>query len=301
MAKDFYQVLGVTRTAGQEEIQRAYRRLARLYHPDVNREPGAEERFKEISEAYRVLGDPAARRRYDAAGQNFQPASAGWDPGMRPHVRVRRGAPTPGPAPVWTTAPGFDDLFGDMFGHRPYQGWAPAAGAHQEAELEITVEEAYHGARRVLTLDDRHRMEIVVPPGFIGGQRLRIAGQGGRGRAGAPDGDLFLVVRVADHPKYRVQGRDIHVELRLAPWEAALGAVVPVDTPAGPEMIKVPPGTSSGHRLRLRGRGLPNPQGAPGDLYAEARIVVPNSLSEDERRLFQQLAARTGFDPRRQP
>ncbi|MEV4167206.1 DnaJ C-terminal domain-containing protein [Nonomuraea dietziae] len=300
MAKDFYQALEVARTASQEEIQRAYRRLARLYHPDVNREPGAEERFKEITEAYRVLGDPAARRRYDAAAEGVQRASAGWDFDMQPHVRVRRGAPAPGPAPAWTATPGFGDLFGDLYGERTYQGWASAVGAHQEAELEITVEEAYHGARRVLTLDGRHRMEIVIPPGFVAGQRLRIAGQGGRGRAGAPDGDLFLVVRIADHPKYRVRGRDIHVELRLAPWEAALGAVVPVDTPDGPELIKVPPGTSSGDRLRLHGRGLPNPQADPGDLYAEARIVVPASLSEDERRLFQQLADTTGFDPRRQ-
>jgi curved DNA-binding protein len=209
---------------------------------------------------------------------------------------------------VWFQSGGAQDidleeLFGGMFGGRR-GGWGPVAGADQEAELELSVEEAYSGGRRSITLSGptgARTLEVTIPPGVTDGQRIRLAGQGGQGSDGAAAGDLYLVVRLAPHPRYRVEGRDITVDLPLAPWEAALGASVAIDTPGGEAKVKVPPGTSSGRRLRLRARGLPNPKGRPGDLFAEARIMVPPRLSAEERRLFEQLAAASTFDPRRRP
>jgi curved DNA-binding protein len=177
-------------------------------------------------------------------------------------------------------------------------------GADQEAELELSVEEAYSGGRRRVTLsgpDGARTLEVTIPSGVTDGQRIRLAGQGGRGGDGAASGDLYLVVRLAPHPRYRIDGRDITADLPLAPWEAALGATVAIDTPGGEAKVRVPPGTSSGRRLRLRGRGLPNPRGNPGDLFAEARVMVPPRLTDEERRLFEQLASTSTFDPRRRP
>ena len=198
-----------------------------------------------------------------------------------------------------------EDLLGGIFGGRGRRGWGPVPGADTEAELELTVEEAYRGGRRSITLAGgdgaRRSFDVTVPAGVTDGQRIRLAGQGGRGSDGAPAGDLYLIVRIAPHPRYRLDGRDLYTELRLAPWEAALGTSVAVDTPGGEVKVKVPAGTSSGRRIRLRGRGLPNPRGKPGDLFAEARIMVPPRLSRAERRLFEQLAAESTFDPREQP
>jgi curved DNA-binding protein len=315
--RDFYDALGVPRSASRDEIQRAYRKLARQYHPDVNKEPTAEERFKEISEAYDVLSDPDARQRYDQFGPDFRQVPPGVDPqawtargragpGARPGAGARRGG-SPGPGPdVWfQTGPGddidLDDLLGGFFGGggRGRRGWGPIPGADQEAELTLTVEEAYRGRRRRISIDGRD-LDVTIPAGVVEGQRIRLAGQGGQGTDGAAPGDLYLVVRLAPHPRYRVDGRDISVDLPLAPWEAALGASVAIDTPGGEAKVKVPAGTSSGRRLRLRGRGLPHPRGRPGDLYAEAKIMVPATPSDEERRLFEQLAAVSTFDPRRQ-
>jgi len=317
--RDFYQVLGVPRNADQDEIQRAYRKLARTYHPDVNSHPEAEDRFKDIAEAYDVLSDPQTRRRYDAFGADFRQVPEDVDPDEWRRSRARAGAG----AGAGQTRGGFggggfgdggfsfgggdvgglDDLLGGIFGGRTGRRWGPIPGADQEAELELTVEEAYRGTRRTVSLASdgtRRSLEVTVPAGVTDGQRIRLAGQGGRGSDGARNGDLYLVVRIAPHPRYRLDGRDLHVELRIAPWEAALGTSVPVDTPAGEVKVKVPAGTSSGRRIRLRGRGLPNPKGKAGDLFAEARIMVPPHLSRAERRLFEQLAAESDFDPRRQ-
>jgi curved DNA-binding protein len=164
------------------------------------------------------------------------------------------------------------------------------------------VEEAYHGTRRSVTLEgggQTRTLEVTIPAGVTSGQRIRLAGQGGRGTEGASAGDLFLIVRVARHPRYGVEGRDLHVELPVAPWEAALGTTAAVDTPDGEAKVKVPAGTSSGRRLRLRGRGLPNPRGTPGDLLAEVKIMVPGKLSPEERRLFTELTATSTFSPRK--
>jgi len=309
--RDFYQVLGVPRTASQEEIQRAYRKLARAYHPDVNSDPAAEERFKQVSEAYDVLSDPQARRRYDAFGPDFRQVPEDVDPDD--WARARAGSA--GRAGTGRTEGGFsfgsdvdlDDLLGGLFGGRAGgagRGWGPIPGADQEAELEVSVEEAYRGGRRTITLQGpggTRTLDVTIPAGVTNGQRIRLAGQGGQGSDGARAGDLYLVVSIAPHPRYRVQGRDLYVELRLAPWEAALGTSVAVDTPGGEAKVKVPAGTSSGRRLRLRGRGLPSPRGHSGDLYAEARIMVPARPSRAERQAFEELAKISDFDPRRVP
>jgi curved DNA-binding protein len=190
--------------------------------------------------------------------------------------------------------------FGGGRGGRRARG--PIPGADQEAEIVLSVEDAYRGGRRTLTLsgpDGPRTLEVNIPAGVTDGQRIRLAGQGGRGSDGAEAGDLYLVVRLADHPRYRVEGRDVHVDLPVAPWEAVLGAKVPLDTPGGTTTVTVPAGTSSGKRLRLRGRGLPNPRGKPGDLYAEVRIVVPDRVTDEERGLWEQLANTSTFDPRR--
>ena len=307
--RDFYEVLGVSRTASQEEIQRAYRKLARSNHPDVNKDPAAEERFKDISEAYAVLSDPATRRRYDAFGPDFRQVPEDVDPDAWRAARAGAGRGRPGGGQAgFRTAAGaggidLEDLLGGLFGGRAGRGWGPVPGADQEAEISLTVEEAYRGGQRTITIggpDGSRTVDVTIPPGVTSGQRIRLAGQGGRGSDGARTGDLYLVVRIVPHPRYRVDGRDLHVVLPLTPWEAALGASVAVGTPDGEAKVKVPSGTSSGRRLRLRGRGLPNPKGRPGDLFAEARIMVPGRLSQDERDLFERLAAVSSFDPRRQ-
>jgi curved DNA-binding protein len=316
MASDFYSALGVSRDAGPDEIQRAYRKLARTYHPDVNKDPGAEERFKEISEAYDVLSDPKTRQRYDAFGEDFRRVPEDVDPATWNRARAGAGARGrstgagtegfPDGVRFSTGAEGvdLDDLFGGLFGGggRGRRGWGPIPGSDHEVELEITVEEAYAGGSRTLSLagpDGERSITVKIPAGVVNGQRIRLGGQGGQSTGGAPNGDLYLMVRIADHPRYRLDGRDIQVDLPLAVWEGALGASVVIDTPGGEATVKVPKGTSSGRRLRLRGRGLPNPRGKPGDLYAEAKLMVPRRLTPEEERLFEELAGTSKFDPRR--
>jgi curved DNA-binding protein len=310
--RDFYEVLGVSREATAQEIQRAYRKLARAYHPDINKDPEAEERFKEVAEAYDVLSNPETRKRYDAYGHDFRQVPEGVDPDTWARARAGQqrsrgsgGAGGPGVDEQWFTTGGegidFDDLLGGIFG-RQRRGWGPVRGANQEAELVLTVEEAYRGGRRTITLsgaEGPRSYDVNIPAGVTDGQRIRLAGQGGQGTAQAPAGDLYLVVRIAPHRRYRVEGRDIYVELPVAPWEAALGATVSTETPAGEAKVRVPAGSSSGRRLRLRRRGMPNPRGDPGDFFAEVRIMVPSSLSDEEHRLFEELAKTSTFDPRK--
>lgn len=322
MARDFYEILGVPRTATKEEIQRAYRKLARKNHPDVDKSPEAEERFKDISEAYSVLSDPDRRKRYDAFGADFRRVPEDVDPEAWARAqagpRSRAGGAGAYGAGAYGGFEGVDveDLFGGVFGGARRAGragrgrgggwggggaWGPVAGADQEVELEVSVEEAYRGGERSLSIagpDGTRSIDVKIPAGVTDGQRIRLAGQGGRGGEGGPPGDLYLIVSIRPDARYRVSGRDVYVPLLLAPWEAALGTRVPVDTPGGEAKVTVPPGSSSGRRLRLRGRGLPNPRGEPGDLFAEVRVMVPPEPAPDERRLFEELAAASSFDPR---
>jgi curved DNA-binding protein len=339
MPDDFYSILGVSRDASSDEIQRAYRKLARKYHPDVNKDPGAEERFKQISEAYDVLSDPKTRKKYDAFGADFRSVPDDVDPDQWARSRAGAGAAgwqrggwdsgfsgggfgtgdfgtggfrtgdfgTGGFGTGGFGTGGFggvdiDDLLGGMFQGRHRRERVRVPGSDQEVEVEISVEEAYRGGSRTLTLQGpggARTLDVKIPAGVVTGQRIRLAGQGGRGSGGAPSGDLYMVARIADHPRYRVNGRDVSFDLPLAPWEGALGASVTVQTPTGETTVKVPKGTSTGRRLRLRGRGLPNPRGKPGDLYAEAKLMVPSILTPEEERLFEELAGTSKFDPRR--
>jgi curved DNA-binding protein len=306
VARDYYEALGVSRDATGDEIQQAFRTQARKYHPDVNKDPGAEDRFKEINEAYQVLSDPQTRRRYDRFGEDFRRVPEDWDErvgagangstrfhgGGRSDSRVRFGQRFGGAG----GGINIDDLFGDIFSGGG--GFGPVPGADQEAVLELTVEEAYRGGRRQLSLNGRS-YTVNIPAGVVDGQRIRLAGEGGRGGGDGPPGDLYLVVRIAPHPHFRLDGRDLIVDLPVAPWEAALGASVAIRTPGGEAKVKVPAGSSTGRRLRLRGEGMPNPRGKPGDLYTEIKVAVPSTLTARERELFQQLAAVSSFDPRR--
>jgi curved DNA-binding protein len=318
VARDYYETLGVSRTATPEELQRAYRTLARRHHPDVNKDPQAQDRFKEINEAYQVLKDPQTRRRYDRFGPDFRQVPEGYEQtvgagfghrgaggggpggaGGGPGGTRTGGSPFGGAWDAHDSGIDLDDLFGGLFGARGASG--PIPGADQQAELTLTVQEAYDGGRRLVTLagaDGPRRYEVDIPAGITEGQRIRLAGQGARGRGDAPAGDLYLVVHIAPDDRYQLRGRDLVVDLPLAPWEAALGATIPVLTPGGVGRIRVPAGSSTGRRLRLRGRGMPNPNGPPGDLYAQLRVVVPGGLSDRERQLFTELAAVSTFDAR---
>jgi curved DNA-binding protein len=302
-SQDHYEALGVPRDASVDDIRRAYRNLARRLHPDVNKEPGAEDRFKAISEAYEVLRDPEKRARYDRLGANWRAgpepprgggAENGFDRGSGfRDVRVDFGSGD------------FGDIFGDIFGGRTgragrggFEGFS-FRGGDQEAELELTLEEAAAGGRRRLSLGDGREFEVEIPPGARDGQRIRLSGQGSPGAGGGEPGDLLLRVRLKPHSRFRVQGRDLYVDLAVSPWEAALGADVSVPTLDGSARVKVPAGSSSGRRLRLRGQGLPGGGGSAGDLYAVVMIHVPKKLTRRERGLFEQLASTSKFDPRR--
>jgi curved DNA-binding protein len=305
VARDYYEVLGVSRDATADQIQQAFRMLARKYHPDVNKDPGAEDRFKEINEAYHVLSDPETRKRYDRFGEDFRHVPEDWEEragagvggfggGGRSGARVRYGHGFGGTR--GTGGINVEDLFGSIFGGGG--GFGPIPGADQEAVLELTVEEAYRGGKRQISLDSRN-YQVNIPAGVLDGQRIRLAGEGGRGSEDGPAGDLYLVVRIKPHSRYRLDGRDITVDLPVSPWEAVLGASVAVRTPSGEAKVRVPPGSSTGKRLRLRGEGMPNPRGRAGDLYAEVKVMVPPKPTARERELFEQLAAESTFDPRR--
>jgi curved DNA-binding protein len=306
--QDYYEALEVPRTASSEDIRRAYRRLARKYHPDVNKEPGAEDRFKQISEAYEGLRDEEKRARYDQLGANWK---AGQDvsgaSGFGERFSTGDGF---GDVRVDFGGGDFSDFFESFFGARGRGRPGAAAGTggfdgfsmrggDQEAVLELTLEEAAAGGKRRISLGDGRDFEVEIPRGVRDGQRIRLAGQGSAGAGGAPSGDLYLRVRVKPHRRFRVEGRDLYVDLPVTPWEAALGAEIPVPTLSGSVKLKVPPGSATGRRLRLRGQGMPSPDGTAGDLYAVLAVHVPKRLTDEERELFEQLASLSHFDPRK--
>jgi curved DNA-binding protein len=308
--KDYYATLGVSKTASADEIKKAYRKLARKYHPDVSKEKEAKEKFQDVSEAYETLKDPEKRAAYDQLG-SFQP---GQD--FRP-------------PPDWEQQFShgefsFDDLdLADLFASL---GGAGRAGAHSfrsararpdmpipgedyDVTAQITLEQAYHGTVVELNLqmpeyDDHGRLRRVphnfsarIPKGVADGERLRLAGKGGKGLNGGRNGDLYLNVKLAPHRLFRVSGRDLYLDLPLAPWEATLGAAVDIPTPGGTVRLKVKPNTQAGQQLRLGKRGLPKP-GHEGDLYAMVQIVVPPEATEGEQALYRSLAEASRFNPR---
>jgi curved DNA-binding protein len=293
--KDYYAALGIARDADADQIKKAYRKLARAHHPDMSKAPEAEARFKEVAEAYQTLKDPEKRAAYDELGR--RPAGEEF-----------------APPPQWTRdfgggAQSFEDIdLADLLGalgrgHRggARRGPVPMHGRDFETTVRISLEDAHRGARLNLDLSDEggaRTLEVTIPPGVSEGQKLRLRGKGGKGRNGGPDGDIYLHITLVPHPVFRPDQHDLHFDLALAPWEAALGAEVEVPTLDGPVLLTVPPGTRSGRKLRLRGRGLANGRGGHGDLYANVRIDVPTTLSDRERELFNQLADASRFDPR---
>jgi len=294
--RDYFEVLGVPRGAGDEEIRSAYRKLAREHHPDVSKDPGAEDRFKEVSEAYEVLRDPEKRERYERLGSSWK---AGEDVSGASGFGGGFGS---GDGQGFGDGAGFSDFFESFFGggrgaSRGFEGFS-MRGGDQEATIELALEEAARGGKQKISLTDGRDFEVQIPPGVRDGQKIRLAGQGGEGASGGPAGDLYLRVRIKRHPRFRREDDDLVVEIPVAPWEAALGATVSVPTLRGSAKVKVPAGSSSGRRLRLRGEGMPGPGGRKGDLYASVRIVVPKVLEKRERELFEELAAVSRFDPR---
>ncbi|MEP7063903.1 MAG: DnaJ C-terminal domain-containing protein [Betaproteobacteria bacterium] len=306
--KDYYAELGVPRDAGADAIKSAYRKLARKFHPDVSTEKDAEERFKAIGEAYETLKDPEKRAAYDQLGTHPQGEE------FRPPPDWGRGFAGGGGAPSGA----FDDIdLGDLFaGFGRAEGArsrnAPMRGRDYEAAIRVAFEAAFAGTELDLDLggaevDDqgvlRHvarPVKVRIPRGVTDGQRLRVPGKGGEGLRAGPRGDLYLDIRVDDHPLYRVDGVDIYVDLPLAPWEAALGTTVKLPTPAGPVELKVTSGAQAGQKLRLKGRGMARVSGAPGNLYAVVTIVVPSVINDEELKLYAELARQSTFNARPQ-
>ncbi len=293
--KDYYQLLGVERKASAEEVKKAYRRQARKYHPDVSKEADAEERFKEVQEAYEVLKDPEKRAAYDQLGSQY-----------RQGQEFR-------PPPDWGSdfsfsagggAGGFSDFFEQLFGGAGTFGGRPgprggfqARGGHHEAELSLPLETAFSGGTETLSLREgagTRQLKVRIPAGVTEGQVIRLAGQGGQGPGGR--GDLLLRIKLAPHPLYALDGRDVSLVLPVAPWEAALGAVVPVPTLAGRVDLKVPAGARAGQRLRLKGRGLPGKP--PGDQYAVLQLVLPPMDTPGAREWMERMRDELPFDPR---
>ncbi|MEW5756557.1 MAG: DnaJ C-terminal domain-containing protein [Pseudomonadota bacterium] len=306
--KDYYQILGVARDAPQSEIKRAYHKLARKYHPDVSKEANAEEHFKDLVEAYEVLKDPKKRTAYDQlgtqwqAGQEFK-APPGWQ-----HFEFSTGD--------LGDLHGFSDFFQSLFGGESpfFRGETRRTGFAMRGEdrhmrLDISLEEAFHGAQRTLQLQEpvydnqgrmslrTHSLNVKIPAGIHEGQRIRLAGQGEPGMSQGPRGDLYLEVHLLPHRLYRPVKKDIYLNLPIAPWEAALGCTLKAPTLGGHVEVKIPPGSQSGSKLRLKGRGLPGTP--PGDQYLVLQIMTPKAKTEQQRRLYRELAETFDYDPRR--
>jgi curved DNA-binding protein len=297
---DPYETLGVSRDASDDDIRKAYRKLARTYHPDVNKDPGAEDRFKEVSEAYDTIRDAEGRAEYDQASrQGFGGGGGGFGGGGGGGFRGQDFGD--GVRVDFGEGGDFGDIFEGLFGGRRRGRGANGfsmRGGDIEATLELTLEQAARGGKRRIRLGDGRDYEVDVPRGARDGQLIRLAGEGSPGAGGGPPGDLFLRVRILPHPIFRVEGSDLQVELPVTPWEAALGATVPVPTLDGDVQLHVPPGSSSGRRLRLRGQGMPRPGGGAGDLYARVKIEVQKKLKRAERKAYEQLAEVSDFNPR---
>jgi curved DNA-binding protein len=308
--RDYYETLGVPKTATEDEIRSAFRKLARKYHPDVAKDKkAAEEKFKEINEAYEVLGDPEKRKKYDQLGADwdrpggFQPPPQ-WGPQPTEGGYYQWGGDGGGGVQFEFGGTGFSDFFEAFFGggrgRSAFGGFGgrqatAERGADVEADIMVTLEEALNGSTRPVSLrragsNKVENYQVKIPRGVREGQRIRLAGQGEAGVRGGKSGDLFLRVRLARHPDFSVEGSDLIHEVKIEPWRAVLGSELLVPTLEGKVRLKIPPGTQGGQRFRLRERGLPGVSGKRGDLYVEAQINVPKKLTEREREIWTELA-----------
>ncbi len=318
--QNYYETLGVPRTATPDEIKKAFRKLARVHHPDVAKDKvGAEEKFKRINEAYEVLGDADKKRRYDELGPNWQDGGHATPP--HGGFNRRRSGSMDGGASFEFDGTGFSDFFETFFGGRgggfgsaqQPSGRSRGPGAAQrgqdvEADILVTLEEALRGSSRKVTLrrpdsqggaDRTDTYQVRIPPGVHDGQRIRLSGQGEAGIGGGATGDLYLRVRLAQHPEFTVKDADLYYDLDLAPWEAVLGVQVKIPALDGATTMRVQPGTESGSKLRMRGLGLPREDKSRGDLYAIVRVLTPESVSPQEKELWEQLAKTSKFNPRK--
>ena len=309
--KKYYDILGIDKKANQQDIKQAYRRLARKYHPDVadiKKEPNAEEKFKDVQEAYKVLSDPEKRQAYDALGDNWQ-AGQQFRPPPGWHTRQSFEG---GEKFSDEDLSGFSDFFSQLFGARTRQGAGfgfEQRGGDQRAKILISLEEAFHGASKTLQLQIpevdqqgklHHHMrtlKINVPKGATNGQQLRLAAQGQPGIQGGPPGDLYLEIEIAPHPLFSLQGKDVFLVLPVTPSEAALGAQIKVPTLAGPVDLKLMPGSQAGQKLRLKGRGMPDKR-VNGDQYVALQVLIPKADTEEKKQLYEQMATLMPFNPR---
>ena len=307
--KDYYQIMGVKRDATQDEIKRAYRQLARKYHPDVSKQADAEARFKELGEAYEVLKDPEKRAAYDQLGANWK---AGQD--FRPPPDWKAGFEFSGDGFTGGDTEDYSDFFESLYGRgsRPGHGSrAPfhAQGEDRHARVLIDLEDAYTGTTRSITLrvpevdaqgrvsTHEHRLNVTIPRGIRAGQHIRLAGQGAPGIGQGKPGDLYLEVEFRPHARYRVEERDVYLDLPVAPWEAALGATVEVQSPNGIVELRIPADSAAGRRLRLKGRGIPG--NTPGDLYVVLQIALPSADTDAAKAYYRNMAEQfKSFDPR---
>jgi len=324
--RDYYQIMGVARTATADEIKKSYRRLARKYHPDVSKEKDAEKRFKEVQEAYEVLKDPEKRAAYDQLGsdykqgQQFRPPPD-WGSGFEFRGGPRQGRARAGASHTeeFEDAEGFSDFFSSLFGQRgfggggagggnPFGGAGARAARDHHARVDIDLEEAYAGTTRTLelkrpdlkpdgTLDLKtHTVKVTIPAGVTEGQLIRLAGQGEQSTGGGKPGDLYLEVHMKPNRLFQLDGRDVTLTLPITPWESALGATVTVPTLGGGVDMRIPPNSQSGQKLRLRGRGLPGQ--TPGDQYIQLKIVVPPANTPEAKAVFEDMKQKLNFNPR---
>lgn len=304
--KDYYKILGIKRDANEADIKKAYRRLARKYHPDVSKESDAEQRFKEVGEAYEVLKDPEKRNAYDQlganwkAGQEFRPPP-GWEQFDFGGFGNQAGS--------FHNTSGFSDFFDSLFGGGFAQaagGFSQAAGGaghsfrqagqDQNASIDVSIQDAYHGASKTIRLSNGKSLQVKIPVGITSGKKIRLSGQGSPGINGGPSGDLFLEVNVVNDANFELQGKDVYVNLNITPWEAALGEKVHVQTLSGPVEITIPAGSQSGRKMRLAGKGLP---GSPaGNLYVRLNIATPPAKTKEEKSFYEQMKNQFRFDPR---